>query len=363
MFSSSVRRVAFTAPQTPLTPSLTSSAPRAIATHSLSYRCHQRRLSSSKPSSPADGSKGVAEGEAVPTHTQARPASEKKSSRTGKRKAKESASNYAAKDGDKAFQSLPSVPSTQHIAPQQIYASAFFSLHRPISLTSSFPKTVTDDAFAAIFTPRTKSNTKSSEVISTLSSTLHSLESATGAISVNVGSQQKQWSSDADELRAAINAESYRKGETHHADGSSNDLPMNFSQLTLSPNHQPFHAPPVPKPMTSAEALAAGAEAVQAQEAQHRTYTAVLTIEESTDQNGQVTYLTHSTPLEETMPQPTSFRERMHHRRERYWEQLEQENGMVALSVKRIRKLKMKKHKYKKFMKRTRNLRRKLDRN
>jgi hypothetical protein len=115
--------------------------------------------------------------------------------------------------------------------------------------------------------------------------------------------------------------------------------------------------------MTSAEALAAGAEAIQAQEAQHRTYTAVLTIEESTDQNGQVTYLTHSTPLEETMPQPTSFRERMHHRRERYWEQLEQENGMVALSVKRIRKLKMKKHKYKKFMKRTRNLRRKLDRN
>jgi hypothetical protein len=120
MFSSSVRRVAFTAPQTPLTPSLTSSAPRAVATHSLSYRCHQRRLSSSKPSSPADGSKGVAEGEAVPTHTQARPASEKKSSRTGKRKAKESASNYAAKDGDKAFQSLPSVPSTQHIAPQRM---------------------------------------------------------------------------------------------------------------------------------------------------------------------------------------------------------------------------------------------------
>lgn len=34
--------------------------------------------------------------------------------------------------------------------------------------------------------------------------------------------------------------------------------------------------------------------------------------------------------------------------------------GMEAISVKRQRKLKMKKHKYKKLMRRTRNLRRKL---
>lgn len=198
-----------------------------------------------------------------------------------------------------------------------------------------------------------------------MSRTLHNLESATGAASqVNIGRQQHQWSSEADELRAALNAESYRKGDIHQVDGVSNDLQMNFSQLALSPNHQPFHPPPVPMPMSTEESLAAGAEAAQAQEeAQHRTYTAVLTIEESTDHNGQVTYLTHSTPLEESTPQPTNFRERMYHRQERYWEQLTEENGMLALSVKRIRKLKMKKHKYKKFMKRTRNLRRRLDRN
>jgi hypothetical protein len=381
MFSSSVRRVALTVPQAPFTPSLTSSAPRAVATQVLSYRCHQRRSSSSKPSNPADGSKGVAEGETVPTHTQARPAGEKKSSRTNKRKAKEAASSYATKGRDQEFQSLPSVPSTQHIAPQrmfrgipcslcasndlstEIYASAFFSLHRPISLTSSFPKAITDDAFAAIFTPRTRANPKASEVISTLSSTVHNLESATGGVSrLNLGTQHDQWNSEADELRAAITAESYRKAEVHHVDGSS-DLPMNFSQLSLSANHQPFNPPPPPIPLNTAESLAAGAEAAQAQESQHRTYTAVLTIEESTDQHGQVTYLTHSTPLEESAPQPTGFRERMNLRQGRYWEQLEEENGMVALSVKRIRKLKMKKHKYKKFMKRTRNLRRRLDRN
>jgi len=47
-----------------------------------------------------------------------------------------------------------------------------------------------------------------------------------------------------------------------------------------------------------------------------------------------------------------TFREHVHRRR---W-------GMLLISVKRQRKLKMKKHKYKKLMKRTRLLRRKLDR-
>lgn len=71
--------------------------------------------------------------------------------------------------------------------------------------------------------------------------------------------------------------------------------------------------------MTTAESLAAGTEVAKAQESQHRTYTAVLTIEESTNENGQVTYMAHSTPLEESVQQPTTFRERMNHRQERYW--------------------------------------------
>lgn len=316
----------------------------------------------------------------MPAHAQARPASEKKPSRAGKRKAKDVAASYTAKGRDKAFQSLPSVPSTQHIAPQrmlethplsacidltyytEIYASAFFSLHRPISLTSGFPKTITDDEFAKIFTPRAKVP-KPSEVISTLSSTVQSLEG--GMSQTNLGGQQEQWNSEAEELRAAITAESFRKSDAHNLDSynTSTDLPMNFSQLSLSPNHQPFNPPPPPMPMDTVESLAAGAEAAEAQESQHRTYTAVLTIEESTDQNGQVTYLTHSSPLKENLPAPTRFRERMYLRKERYWEQLEEENVMVALSVKRQRKLKMKKHKYKKLMRRTRTLRRKLDRN
>lgn len=51
------------------------------------------------------------------TPAQARPDGEKKSSsRTGKRKAKDVVAN-TGKGRDEAMQNLPSVPSTQHIAP------------------------------------------------------------------------------------------------------------------------------------------------------------------------------------------------------------------------------------------------------
>jgi hypothetical protein len=118
--------------------------------------------------------------------------------------------------------------------------------------------------------------------------------------------------------------------------------------------------------MDTAESLAAGAEVAEALEPQHRTYTAVLTIEESTDEHGEVTYMAHSSPLVQkdppAVPSRYHFLERMNIRQERYRER-KGENGMWAISVKRQRKLKMKKHKYKKLMRRTRNLRRRLDRN
>ncbi len=59
----------------------------------------------------------------------------------------------------------------------------------------------------------------------------------------------------------------------------------------------------------------------------------------------------------------TGFGQRMRERRVGYAERLgERVGGWMAISVKRQRKLKMKKHKYKKLMKRTKNLRRRLDR-
>jgi hypothetical protein len=120
MFSSTVRRAASSAPQTSIASSLSSTTPRATVAQALSYRCHQRRFSSSKPSSPADGSKGITEGQTVPAApAKATPDGEQKSSRASRRKAKDVAANSTVKGRDESMLHLPSVPSTQHIAPMR----------------------------------------------------------------------------------------------------------------------------------------------------------------------------------------------------------------------------------------------------
>jgi hypothetical protein len=144
---------------------------------------------------------------------------------------------------------------------------------------------------------------------------------------------------------------------------------LNFGQLSLNNSeYQPFNPPPPPVPANTTESLAAGSEAAaetgteEFQEPQHRTYTAVLTIEESTNSNGEVSYSAHSSELVALPASPMRFLERMHLRQEQYRINRAEENEMLAISVKRIRKLKMKKHKYKKLMRRTRNLRRRIER-
>lgn len=113
MFTSSVRRAAFAAQPSPIAASLATSVPRAVSTQSLSCRPLQRRYSSSKPSSPADGSKGVAEGSVPTTPAQTRSeGAKKKTQRT--RKAKGTAA-HTVKGRDEAFDNLPSVPSTHHL--------------------------------------------------------------------------------------------------------------------------------------------------------------------------------------------------------------------------------------------------------
>lgn len=124
MFSSSVRRAVLTAPPLPIILPVHNVAPRAATSQALSFRSHQRRLSSSsssKPSSPADGSKGVTEGQAVPASpSQARPDGEKKAAKAGRRKAKD-ASPGSANKAD-TMHNLPSVPSTSHIAPNREFS-------------------------------------------------------------------------------------------------------------------------------------------------------------------------------------------------------------------------------------------------
>jgi hypothetical protein len=115
MFSYSVRRATCSTQSSSISVSLKTTVPRSQA---LSYRrLHQRRCSSSKPSGPPDGSKGVSEGQQVPSApAQTRPEGDKKSvARASRRKAKDVTGNCVVKARDETMQNLPTVPNTHHI--------------------------------------------------------------------------------------------------------------------------------------------------------------------------------------------------------------------------------------------------------
>ncbi|KAI0169139.1 hypothetical protein GGR52DRAFT_508763 [Hypoxylon sp. FL1284] len=336
MLPSSVRRVVSAAPQSPLLSSLTPASTRAPAALTLccSSRGQQRRrYSSSKPSSPNDSPKRIPDGQVTTTPSQSKQPGEKR-----KRKAKE---------WNDIQQRLPSVPSTQNVPQEALALSTFFSLHRPMSVTHSFPKTITEDAFAQIFTSRTR-NSKYNDVVSTLSRTVDELEDPMRNMSLDT--QQS--------------GGSMQKIDVRNADGTNSSVYVQLN--SMSGQFLPFRPPPLPQSEdAAADASQAEAAAVGAMEElpHHRVYKAMFTLEETTDEKGQVQILAHSPQLVEEAPAPRTFLERMAQRQLRWREDVRgQSSGMLAISVRRQRKLKMKKKKYKKLMKRTRNVRRKLDR-
>lgn len=122
----------------------------------------------------------------------------------------------------------------------------------------------------------------------------------------------------------------------------------------------PFQPPPAPEPYNPEDTAIDNVEAVSDDaDANIRTYSTVLTIRETAYADGQRTIETSFAPLvpsEETatIDEPVvgagkSYIERTVNR------------TMYTISVRRQRKLKMKKHKFKKLLRKTRTLRRKLD--
>ncbi|KAK0753818.1 hypothetical protein B0T18DRAFT_385799 [Schizothecium vesticola] len=342
----SVRRVVSAAPSSPLVASLASLAPRAASATPISYgrtykpidNGHQRRYSSSKPSSADDGSRDFAARPAVPAAGESKTPGEKR-----KRKPKDVS----------AAPPLPSVPSTRHIKDEALAISTFFALHRPISVTQLLPKTVTEDSFAEIFT--TRRGHRVQDVLSTLGQTVHDLEQPMAKL--GLGDKQKAQPLDDDEGATRLSLK--------HADGTETSVQIQLN--AMSGHFLPYTPPPPPKPLSEAqaaadEAAAAAAEQMAEQEPQTRTYQALVTIEESVDANGQYRVVAHTPQLVEEN-EPRSFLERLAQRQLRF-EETRQLHGrtMHALSVVRIRKLKIKKKKYKKLMRKTRNIRRKMDR-
>ncbi|KAJ5674069.1 hypothetical protein N7462_009508 [Penicillium macrosclerotiorum] len=345
MLSTSLRRAAW-APLSGISRSTQNIPTTAIATRYV----HQRRYSSSSskpPVPPSDGSRRM------DTSTPAKGvnSSSEKSKATRRRGKDSSGRNGSSRASQQhaVFSKLPSVPSTQHRQPHDVHVASFFSIHRPISVTTTVPPISTPEAFDAIFSKKFLKN-EPEDVIFTLSSTVQSMENTTHNVSESedqFGPLHRGFASDGE-------------GELRMLDGPEAQMTVEEYTRRL----RPFHPPPPPVPMDmSAEAM----ESAEA-ENQETTYSTVLTIREQRHADGRKTYEAHTGPfvrndMEEpaqqdgvTIDAPTGSTSGM-----TYIERVQHNRTIHAISTKRRRKTKMKKHKFKKLMRRTRTLRRKLD--
>jgi hypothetical protein len=236
--------------------------------------------------------------------------------------------------------------------------SSFFSLHRPISVTTAIPPETTEAQFNSIFEPRMVNNSeKFAKVISTLGGFTENLESAAEADEDGNISWQMIEASSQDDMR--------------QGDGLVKETASLEEYLA---QFQPFRAPPPPQPFNElASTSKSKPKRTPSTPQKGRSWSTTITITEYTNPDGKIMYANAiAEPVALTRPNPQvrqPFLERMRER-QRSWQDYRDERSqqrapskkpdMKLISVKRQRKLKMKKHKYKKLMRRTRNQRRKL---
>lgn len=197
-------------------------------------------------------------------------------------------------------------------------------------------------------------------MISTLASTVDDIEGPMAEMKISPSHDGHS----AGHIESASASHGTTKIDVKYSDGQESSIYMQLNSMTG--NFLPFQPPPLPKPQSAADMNVAessdAAAAVNTMEAadvpQHRVYKALFTIEETTEADGKIRVVAHSPEILNDGETATGFRSH----RLRVEDALKRRSMMQAISVKRQRKLKMKKKKYKKFMKRTRNLRRKLDR-
>ncbi|KAL8800671.1 MAG: hypothetical protein Q9200_007174 [Gallowayella weberi] len=366
--------------------STVSRSPQALITTAATKHTsskHQRNHSSSKASS---SSKGEArplttasdaptkDAPTVPT------AAEKQSS--GRRTSKIAPKQTPAKVRRDTYSNVPSVPSTQNVHPRNVHIASLFSQNRPISLTHPFPTPSTESQFSSIFGSKAPQKTPFQDVIYTVSFAIESLDNAAAQHEQNpTGTKRSQ----------SIT-------EMKHLDGEPRYATININEL--SKHFRPFVPPPPPVPFDeSSTALPPTPTPKRRKAVKQRTFSTTLIITEQAHPSGHKTYQARISPIREnqsslstqqeelssTIPQtyedqqdgiveifditPPSgrqpFRERMRNRHQAWEDGLEGKKRRIwrAISVKRQRKLKMKKHKYKKLMRKTRNLRRRMDKN
>jgi hypothetical protein len=225
-----------------------------------------------------------------------------------------------------------------------VHVASFFSIHRPISVTNSVPTASSAEAFDAIFTSRERPKTEIEHVTYTLTSAVEQIEKA------------RQNQEEHDELRRAITraSVSYPESDPVQLEAFSASIEELTSRLP------PFNPPVPPTPFTDEnETEMPHHEHPDTIPTSLQTFSTVLTIRESIHSDGHKTYEAHATPFvrNNDLEAPgESFVNDPRGPRKTHIERT-----MFAISVKRQRRLKMKKHKFKKLLRKTRTLRRKLE--
>jgi hypothetical protein len=280
-----------------------------------------------------------------------------------------------------------------------------------MSVTTSIPHEAPPQAIDAIFTPKKQSSRQNSgpqDVIYTIASAVQSLEG-------NITQQQQNSQPPKSEPRrtditTALAQHHHHHNnqtdpnQTQHLDGQPPQINIRTArgvQLMIQEvarHFRPYNTPPAPVPMSDADldareaevAVAEAAEEEQAKELERQIESqdgeyapnrrrVVMTLHDNADlKSGE--FFTHKAPLVR-INDPRTRRDIKYNiglpeaeapspigrvRRGGYPAQKEREikihrPSFYAISVKRQRRLKMKKHKYKKLMRKTRNLRRRLD--
>ncbi|RPA89568.1 hypothetical protein L873DRAFT_1796022 [Choiromyces venosus 120613-1] len=276
--------------------------------------------SSSNPSNPSDGTSG------------SNIAAVRRSTRTG---IKNATTSTAAKERSK----VPVVPSTDHLHPADVAVSAFFAQHRPVSISHPVPLNHSETLFGNIFASRKPTAERPAYQSSPSPADFEhvevviesgGLESAIRSASSNAQQQQQQQQ----QHQAAV-AQPQTQQPTQDAADSANMGPDYFA-------YRPFHPPPPPRAQTAFLRPRLQKQLIQ------------LLLQATAQGEGTVAISGNSKLLLERMI-----------RQKRIGEAMCDENPgrvvMRLISVKRIRKLKMKKHKLRKLRKRTRSLRRRIE--
>ncbi|KAI4198577.1 MAG: hypothetical protein LQ346_002730 [Caloplaca aetnensis] len=395
---------------------------------------HQRKHSSSKASSSSKHEPRPITTATVDKATTGPPAIK----RTGGRRSPRTASKPSPiKARLEAYPNIPSVPSTSHLHPKStgalsfygvmdeltfppgVHVASFFSRHRPISVTTSFPPASSESAFSSIFGPKPLSKTQSFDVINAVSSAIDNLENAAFQAHEDTYTEPTH-------MQSTPSRRSNSKAVKHLDSINDNDttttqvISLDISDLSQSFRH--FVPPPPPVPQSDVRSSTTSPASSPSKRrsvapVKERTYSTTLTIVEHIHPSGESTYaasvspivrssarppkrggsssstslssrvrtrgneapMMDVTPPSSSFPSPSTssssppqrgfppqpFLERMRKRQQVWEDGMTEKKRQIwqAISVKRQRKLKMKKHKYKKLMRKTRNLRRRLDRN